>query len=79
MSQERILVALKAYREALDAADLAMTQTVALAETTISEARRTRDAVVLLASAECQKVLDAESDPGTRITVSVRPVLEASA
>jgi hypothetical protein len=73
MTAEKVSAALKAYSAALDAADAQMTATIAQAQRTIAEAQRWRDAAALLAMATCQKVLDAECEPGIRMTVSVSP------
>jgi uncharacterized protein YgbK (DUF1537 family) len=70
MTESQVHAALKAWREALDAADALMAKTIAQATVTITEARRARDAAVLLATSRAQRILDAE-DGDARITVAL--------
>jgi hypothetical protein len=71
VTAEVVSAALKAYRAGLDAADTQMAATIAQAHLAIAEATRCRDATVLLAMATCQKILDAECEPGFSITIRV--------
>jgi hypothetical protein len=65
MSAGRISVALKRYREAIEAAELQLERTRAEHLRAIAVAERCRDAAVLLAEARYLKVLDAERDTCT--------------
>lgn len=69
MTAGQVSAALKAYRKALDAADLQLARVRAQLAVTLAEAERSRrDAAVLLAEARYPKALDAEGSPAAHVT-----------